>query len=499
MHNCCVVGCKHNSNHVKANGQRYRFFRIPSDSSMRKQWMAKINRADFVPKKHSRVCDEHFVDKEPSVYHPVPCLNMGYPTSIVKTRWRIKPYATIKPGSTVPKTRRKKVESELLSGAAVFNTSNNTSKPFSEDSCRQQVQNIKWQDKLSTRQLPGSCLVRKMSYVSLLRPNLQMKIKSQNTQTDKNIEVKITDNTARNNEVKDISKSVRNFEKVTGKTDGSTEVKDTCKTDRNIMVKDTGKADRNIVVKDTGKSDRNIVMKNTGKADRSIELKDTGKTDRNSEVQDTGKTDRSIERKDTGKTDRNSKVQDTVVGERSKDDIIASLQLKVEILHEKIRRLTAANSTRYFGLHIIENNDKKTRFYTGFPTYSAFDGTYERMLKKKMECISLNSKPRKHDWTKRCYKKPGPKRSLPLKEEFLLVMMKLNQGYVDEDLGDRFGIHQTSVCRIVHQWIPKLASSLKKDNIVLGVKALESVHVFMGKNISMHKKKRKNESNCEGL
>lgn len=56
----------------------------------------------------------------------------------------------------------------------------------------------------------------------------------------------------------------------------------------------------------------------------------------------------------------------------------------------------------------------------------------------------------------------GPDRKLKLKDEFLLVMMNLRLGLLEQDLADRFGVSQTTVSRIINQWLPLLAFKMKK-------------------------------------
>ncbi|CAN8025714.1 unnamed protein product, partial [Ixodes persulcatus] len=56
MGRCCVPGCRGNYD----NGPKVRVFSFPSDKSLKAKWLRSIPRKDFVPTKHSRVCEKHF-------------------------------------------------------------------------------------------------------------------------------------------------------------------------------------------------------------------------------------------------------------------------------------------------------------------------------------------------------------------------------------------------------------------------------------------------------
>ena len=66
---CCVIGCSSRGKHDNVS-----FHSIPCvivhqgkkvrelSTRRRREWLAKINRKDWIPKKHSRVCSRHFID-----------------------------------------------------------------------------------------------------------------------------------------------------------------------------------------------------------------------------------------------------------------------------------------------------------------------------------------------------------------------------------------------------------------------------------------------------
>ena len=53
---CCVPGCYSNSKKQK----KLSFHKFPQDDTLRKKWIGKIKRKDFVPTEHHRVCSLHF-------------------------------------------------------------------------------------------------------------------------------------------------------------------------------------------------------------------------------------------------------------------------------------------------------------------------------------------------------------------------------------------------------------------------------------------------------
>ena len=53
---CCVPHCFNNSKRNK----ELSFYVIPKDKTLRKVWLSKISRKDFIPTKSHRVCSSHF-------------------------------------------------------------------------------------------------------------------------------------------------------------------------------------------------------------------------------------------------------------------------------------------------------------------------------------------------------------------------------------------------------------------------------------------------------
>ena len=89
----------------------------------------------------------------------------------------------------------------------------------------------------------------------------------------------------------------------------------------------------------------------------------------------------------------------------------------------------------------LKGDDKMVTFYTGLPSYTAFQGLFqlfEPLLSKD------ESKSR-----------------LLLVDELLLVLMKLRLAVPNDDLGYRFDVTPTAVSSIFHKWIDVMSVELK--------------------------------------
>ncbi|XP_049524950.1 uncharacterized protein LOC119455002 [Dermacentor silvarum] len=104
-HHCVVYGCSYNQK--KRNAARkelcgthnvlqevcgcnvYLLHRFPADADLKRQWVAAVNRKDFVPSPSSRLCSAHFVDGKRTDLNPVPMLRLGYERKVLKGRRRV--------------------------------------------------------------------------------------------------------------------------------------------------------------------------------------------------------------------------------------------------------------------------------------------------------------------------------------------------------------------------------------------------------------------------
>ena len=95
-------------------------------------------------------------------------------------------------------------------------------------------------------------------------------------------------------------------------------------------------------------------------------------------------------------------------------------------------------------------NDKKTKFYTGLPSFAVLMALFN-FLKPKIESMSM--------WTGKtdanldeCNRK-SRKRKLDLEEEMLAVFMRLRLGLLLEDIADRFEIGLSTASKQFTTWI----------------------------------------------
>ena len=128
-----------------------------------------------------------------------------------------------------------------------------------------------------------------------------------------------------------------------------------------------------------------------------------------------------------------------------------------------IEAATLRASQRNFS-HEYLRTDAKINFYTGLPNRAAFDNLYD-VLAPKMSKLRFwrrpSGLPRGIRKFSRSPKKFGPSRKVSLKNQFLLTLMKLRLGLLNEDLADRFGISGATCSRILTTTLKFLASQLK--------------------------------------
>ena len=88
-----------------------------------------------------------------------------------------------------------------------------------------------------------------------------------------------------------------------------------------------------------------------------------------------------------------------------------------------------------------------------------FDAIYETV--KPFVYPSMSKVVERTKSPRRTLKKRGPVRKLNMKDEFLLMLMKLRLGLLFGDLGDRFGISLGTASRIFSTWIKATSLCLK--------------------------------------
>ena len=104
-------------------------------------------------------------------------------------------------------------------------------------------------------------------------------------------------------------------------------------------------------------------------------------------------------------------------------------------------------------LRLIQDNDAKTRYYTGLPTFAVFTAVLKfiephiTVARQRLSDPDNSSK--------------GRKNCLSTIEEFLAVLMRLRLGLLGEDVADRYSISTSLFSLIFKTWIKVLATRLK--------------------------------------
>ena len=115
----------------------------------------------------------------------------------------------------------------------------------------------------------------------------------------------------------------------------------------------------------------------------------------------------------------------------------------------------------------IENNDEKTRFYTGFPNYATFMLFFTTFLKHGASKLTywegqkrtLGSEGRKYN--EEHIQKPGRKRTLRPIDEFYMVCLRLRLGLLQKHLKDIFNVSLMTVSRVMTTWINFMFDHMK--------------------------------------
>ena len=105
----------------------------------------------------------------------------------------------------------------------------------------------------------------------------------------------------------------------------------------------------------------------------------------------------------------------------------------------------------------MAKNDEKVRFYTGYVNFSMFMLMFNTFLKHGASKLNYWDGEKQSMGEKTFLtedrNKPGRKRTLRPVDEFLLVMMRLRLGLLQEHLGDIFKISTSTVSRTLNTWI----------------------------------------------
>ena len=107
------------------------------------------------------------------------------------------------------------------------------------------------------------------------------------------------------------------------------------------------------------------------------------------------------------------------------------LRRDVEELQSKL-----ALSAMKFGVHMIAENDEKTLFYTGLPTYYIFKDFFDYLEPKagRMQYWRGNQTKVCPTYHQLQCDKPRPERTMALIDEYFAVLARLRLGLLLEDI-----------------------------------------------------------------
>ena len=131
---------------------------------------------------------------------------------------------------------------------------------------------------------------------------------------------------------------------------------------------------------------------------------------------------------------------------------------------EQTETLTALSGLRHFRLSRFEGSDTDIRFWTGFYSYAALKLFWTHYVEPNTSAMRYwGSGNAEGDAGKKC----GPKRRLQPIDEFFMVLVKLKRGSANNDLAERFTIHESHVSRVFITWIKLLHTVLSAIDIWL--------------------------------
>ncbi|XP_068737455.1 uncharacterized protein [Montipora capricornis] len=107
----------------------------------------------------------------------------------------------------------------------------------------------------------------------------------------------------------------------------------------------------------------------------------------------------------------------------------------------------------------VLKSDESVKFYTGIPSLSCFMLLVNTLLPYagKMKYWDKNKRQKSYYQNDPEKEKPGRKRDVGLKEEFILLLLRLKLGLMERHLADMFAVSVSTISRINMTWIRSLA------------------------------------------
>ena len=136
--------------------------------------------------------------------------------------------------------------------------------------------------------------------------------------------------------------------------------------------------------------------------------------------------------------------------QKSLDEIADKLNASIK--EEALLRVTVSSLEKLLEgeklINRIRNDDNMTKYYTGLDSWDLFEIIFHLVRPGIEHCSVLN------------------KKSLPLQEQFLLVLMRLRLNLGEQDLAYRFRISLSSVSKYIGKWIDVMYVRLAKTFMV---------------------------------
>lgn len=111
-----------------------------------------------------------------------------------------------------------------------------------------------------------------------------------------------------------------------------------------------------------------------------------------------------------------------------------------------------------FNIEIIKDDDKLTRYYTGMPTFDSFMALVEYLEPKAKCLITWNGK---YTSEVECYIPRAKSLDLSIANQLFAVLVRLRLALPLTDMSVRFGIAESTYCRLFSTWICFLSKELK--------------------------------------
>ena len=113
----------------------------------------------------------------------------------------------------------------------------------------------------------------------------------------------------------------------------------------------------------------------------------------------------------------------------------------------------------------LKEDDLQTRFYTGFVNFGTFMVIFNSLslITGKLNYWNGKDSLKENEYLENDVKQqPGPQRKMRLLNEFLLVLMRLRLGLLEQDLPQNFCVSVGTISRVLITWYNVLAANLNQ-------------------------------------